>query len=70
MRYNITTTYIDFYGLVHSELIRNGHYDILRHVKMTLHELVCDNLVCFVVLCVFYCEWHNPGAWTCCVTMP
>ena len=49
MRYNITTRYIDFYGLVHSELVRNGHYGILRHVKMTLHELVCDNLVYFVV---------------------
>ena len=48
MRYNITTRYIDFHGLVHSELIRNGH-GILRHVKMTLHELVCDSLVCFVV---------------------
>ena len=45
MRYNITTRYIDFYGLVNSELIRNGHYGTLRHVKMTLHELVCDNLV-------------------------
>ena len=36
---------MDFYGLVNSELIRNGHYGTLRHVKMTLHELVCDNLV-------------------------
>ena len=45
MRYNITTRYIDFYGIVNSELIRNGHYGIFRHVKMALHELVCDNLV-------------------------
>ena len=49
MRYDKITRYIDFCGLVHSELVRNGHYVILRHVKMTLHELVCDNLVRFVV---------------------
>ena len=30
MRYNITTRYIDFYGLVNSELIRNDHHDILK----------------------------------------
>ena len=45
MRYNITTRYIDFYRLVNSELIRNGHYGILRHVERTIHKLVCDNLV-------------------------
>ena len=62
MRYNITTRYIDFYGLVNSELIRNGHYSILGRVKMTLHELVFDNqvrLCCginvIVESCVFCC---------------
>ena len=42
MRYNVTTRYIDFYGLVHGELIRNGHYGILRHVKM---KICCPRVV-------------------------
>ena len=45
VKYNIAMRYIDFHGLVNCELIRNGHYSILRHVKVSLHELVCDSLV-------------------------